>query len=262
MSTLLNHCGASRISLDGLGALADPVPYTDTHYPIRHDVFVGLVKHGLSEAGYVIETEEYSLIQNETKDNMFGLITLENGCSEMGRVVGIRGSGSQHLQRELGCGGRVTVCDNLAFSAAIIVGRKHTKNIMNDLPALIASAIQTLGDEFKRQEGRREIYRETEISDAMAHDVMIRTMALPKPQGIPGSKMSEWVNEYRNPSHEEFRVGTAWGLQNAFTEVAKKWNFATMQNRTEGLIQVMDKMLDFEDRYLDWVDVAVNTETN
>ena len=82
--------------------------------------------------------------------------------------------------------------------------------------------------------------------------------------------MSAWVNEYRNPSHEEFRVGTAWGLQNAFTEVAKKWNFATMQNRTEGLIQVMDEALDFEDKYLDWIDSDlgwvtssdVNVETN
>ena len=86
----------------------------------------------------------------------------------------------------------------------------------------------------------------------MAHDVMINTMTLNKPQAIPGSKMNAWVEEYRNPSHEEFRHGTAWGLQNAFTEVAKSWNFATMQNRTEGLIGVMDKALDFEDKFLDW----------
>jgi len=263
MSTLLNHCGASRISLDGLSALADPVPYTDTHYPIRHDVFVELAKTTLRGGGYEIKTEEYSLIQEEgTKDNMFGLLTLSNGYDDAGRVVGLRNSGSMHFLAQLGAGDHVFVCDNLVFTAQIIVGRKHTKNIMVDLPSLMNSAVLTLGSEFKRQEGRREIYRETEISDAMAHDVMIRTMELPKPQGIPGSKMSEWVNEYRNPSHEEFRVGTAWGLQNAFTEVAKKWNFATMQNRTEGLIRVMDKALDFEDRYLDWVDVAVNTETN
>ena len=263
MSTLLNHCGASRISLDGLGALADPVPYTDTHYPIRHDVFVELAKTALRGGGYEIKTEEYSLIQEEgKKDNMFGLLTLSNGYDDAGRVVGLRNSGSMHFLAQLGAGDHVFVCDNLVFTAQIIVGRKHTKNIMRDLPRQMESAVHRLGDEFKKQAGRREIYRETEISDAMAHDVMIRTMELPKPQGIPGSKMSEWVNEYRNPSHEEFRVGTAWGLQNAFTEVAKQWNFATMQNRTEGLIRVMDKALDFEDRYLDWVDAAVNTETN
>ena len=272
MSTLLNHCGASRISLDGLGALADPVPYTDTHYPIRHDVFVELAKTTLRGGGYEIKTEEYSLIQEEgAKDNMFGLLTLSNGYDDVGRVVGLRNSGSMHFLAQLGAGDHVFVCDNLVFTAQIIVGRKHTKNIMVDLPALMNSAVKTLGSEFKRQEGRREIYRGTEISDAMAHDVMIRTMKTKdNTRGVPCSSLTAWVDEYRNPRHEQFKHGTAWGLQNAFTEVAKKWNFATMQNRTEGLIQVMDEALDFEDKYLDWIDSDlgwvtssdVNVETN
>ena len=265
MSTLLNHCGASRVSLDQLNALADPEPWTDTHYPIRHDVFVDLAKDTLTRGGYRIKTEEYSLVQQEgTKDNMFGLITLENGHDDTGRVVGLRNSGSMHFLAQIGCGGHVFVCDNLVFSAQIIVGRKHTRRIMDDLPRLMTSAVVTLGDEFKRQEGRQEIYMEARITDEMAHDVMIETMNLRSPQGIPGSKMSAWVEEYRNPRHEQFEHGTAWGLQNAFTEVAKAWNFPTMQNRTEGLIKVMDEKLDFEDRFLDWIglDEQMITEVN
>ena len=65
MSTLLNHCGADRISMDQIRLLNDPVPYTDTHFPIRHDVFVDLAKDTLLQGGYRIKTEEYSLIQNE-----------------------------------------------------------------------------------------------------------------------------------------------------------------------------------------------------
>ena len=252
MSKLLNHCGAEEISIDGLRALDNPVPYTDTHYPIRHDAFIELAKDTLTRGGYQIKTEEYSLIQMERTDNMFGLLTLSNGYDDAGRVVGLRNSGSMHFLAQLGAGDHVFGCDNLVFTAQIIVGRKHTKNIMVDLPDLMTSAVGALGGEFKRQEGRREIYRNTRISEAMAHDVMINTMTLNKPQAIPGSKMNAWVEEYRNPSHEEFRHGTAWGLQNAFTEVAKSWNFATMQNRTEGLIGVMDKALDFEDKFLDW----------
>ena len=254
MTKLLNHCGASRVSLDQLNALADPVPYTPTHYPIRHDVFVEVAKDTLARGGYRIATEEYSLIQEfEKKDNMFGLLTLENGREDSGRVVGLRNSGSMDFTAQLGCGGQVFVCDNLVFTATIIVGRKHTRYIMNDLPALMNDAVVTLGDEFQRQEGRQEIYMEARITDVMAHDVMIETMNLRGPQGIPGSKLSAWVNEYRNPRHEEFQHGTAWGLQNAFTEVAKAWNFDTMQNRTEGLIKVMDEKLHFEDQYLDWI---------
>ena len=263
MSTLLNHCGAERISIDGLSALADPIPYTPTHYPIRHDVFVELAKDTLRGGGYHIETEEYSLIQQEKTDNMFGLLTLSNGYDDAGRVVGLRNSGSMHFLAQLGAGDPVFVCDNLVFTAQIIVGRKHTKNIMFDLPRLMTSAVQTLGDEFKRQEGRREIYKDTRITDEVADHITKEVMRLKSPQGIPGSSLPAWDNEYRNPSHEQFEHGTAWGLQNAFTEVAKKWNFATMQNRTEGLIKVMDKLLDFENRYLDWFgNEQVITEVN
>ena len=252
MSTLLNHCGASRVSLDELNQLDSPVPYTDTHYPIRHDLFVDLAKDVLHEGGYRIKTEEYSLIQKEDTDNMFGLITLENGYDDAGRVVGLRNSGSMHFLAQLGAGDHVFVCDNLVFTAQIIVGRKHTKHIMRDLPNQMTHAVHRLGEEFRKQEGRREIYKETELSDANAHDIMIRTMELKKPQGIPGSKLSAWVNEYRNPSHEEFLYGTAWGLQNAFTEVAKDWGVATMQNRTEGLIRTLDGAIGFEEKYLAW----------
>ena len=48
MSKLLNHCGAEEISIDGLRALDNPVPYTDTHYPIRHDAFIELAKDTLT----------------------------------------------------------------------------------------------------------------------------------------------------------------------------------------------------------------------
>lgn len=252
MSTLLNHCGASRVSLDELSGLPDPVPYTDTHYPIRHDLFIDLAKDVLHEGGYRVKTEEYSLIQKDGIDNMFGLITLENGYHDTGRVVGLRNSGSMHFLAQLGAGDHVFVCDNLVFTAQIIVGRKHTKHIMRDLPNQMTHAVHRLGEEFMKQEGRREIYKRTYLNDPQAHHIMIETMELKKPQGIPGSKLSAWVNEYRNPSHEEFLYGTAWGLQNAFTEVAKDWNYQTMQNRTEGLIRTLDGAIGFEEKYLAW----------
>ena len=255
MSTLLNHCGADRISMDQIRLLNDPVPYTDTHFPIRHDVFVDLAKECLTDGGYRVKTEEYSLIQNETTDNMFGLITLENGHDDTGRVVGLRNSGSMHFLAQLGCGGHVFVCDNLVFTAQIIVGRKHTRHIMRDLPDQMTSAVRGLDNEFRRQEARQDIYQDWRITDEVAHDVMIKTMELPSPQGIPGSKLDKWLKEYREPRHEEFETGTAWGLQNAFTETAKAWPFATMQNRTEGLIKVMDEKCGFEQRFESWSEV-------
>ncbi|SVD81764.1 uncharacterized protein METZ01_LOCUS434618, partial [marine metagenome] len=147
----INHCGASLISLDRLGELNDPVPYTNTHYPIRHDVFVNMAKDAITKGGFEIKSEEYSLLQVDDgktkKDNMFGLLKVQSRREVMkdtGKVVGLRNSGSMDFRGVLGCGGECFVCDNLVFSAEIIVGRKHTKNIMVDLPGLMTAAVERL----------------------------------------------------------------------------------------------------------------------
>ena len=246
MGYLINHCGAKRISSGELAELADPKPYTDTHYPIRHDVFVSLAKDSLAEGGYEIASEEYSLLQRSNADNLFGVLTLKADLDDVAPLVGLRNSGSMDFLAELGAGEGVTVCDNQVFTAQIIVGRKHTRHIMRDLPKQMTTAVDRLKEEFRRQEHRRSLYKNTNLSDEEAHDVMIKTMALPKPQGIPCSKMNAWLREFREPSHPEFENNTAWALQNAFTEIAKAWNFAAMQKRTAGLVQVMDQALDFE----------------
>ena len=78
---LMNHCGAGRVTIEKLEKLDDPVPYTGTHYPIRHDTFVNLAKDRLAKGGFEIDLEEYSLLQvNEGKpvDNLFGLIKLKS----------------------------------------------------------------------------------------------------------------------------------------------------------------------------------------
>ena len=252
---LMNHCGAGRVTIEKLEKLDDPVPYTGTHYPIRHDTFVNLAKDRLAKGGFEIELEEYSLLQvNEGKpvDNLFGLIKLKSETDDgTGKIVGLRNSGSMHFRAQLGCGGHVIVCDNLVFSAQIIVGRKHTKHIHRDLPGQMTSAVHQLGEEFRKQTARQDIYKRTSITEETAHHIMMRTMALDKPQGIPPSKLDDWRNEYLKPRHEELETGKAWGLQNAFTEIAKDWNFPTMQNRTEGLIHVMDNVLDFKNQYED-----------
>ena len=243
MAKLINHCGAERVSTDDLALLADPTALTDTHYPIRHDVFVSLAKDTLKKGGYEIKSEEYAL--HKRKDNLFGLIKLRNCDSQAGPVVGLRNSNSMGFLAQIGAGDHVFVCDNLAFTAQIIVGRKHTKNILVDLPNQMDLAVNRLAKEFDTQKQRREVYRNTPLSDVMAHDAMIETMALPSPVGIPGSHMGAWLKEYRKPSHPDFEEQTAWALQNAFTEVAKKWSFTTMQRRTAGLVSVLDQTVGF-----------------
>src|SRR4029078_7963305 len=70
----------------------------------------------------------------------------------------------------------VFVCDNLAFSGEVKIGRKHTVFIERDLPNLIQSAVGRIGDLRKRQDDRIDTYKRFEMSDTQAHDIVIQAL--------------------------------------------------------------------------------------
>jgi hypothetical protein len=246
---LLNHCGAQSVTIEDMMDMDDPRPMSLTHVPIRHDAFTTMVRGRLGEAGYNIKSEEYSLHRiidrhksRVTTDNLFGVmeITNCNNHKEVGRLVGIRNSSTMHFKAQLGCGNRVFVCDNLSFSANIVVGRRHTIHILRDLPEIITQAVDKMNAEFVKSEERIEAYKSFRLDQKDVHDIMMKSL---DKEAIPSSLLRVWINTYRNPSNEDFRREDCWALQNSFTEVAKRWNFPVMQDRTNKLINVMDKFV-------------------
>jgi len=243
MSMIVHAGGVNLESVDDFRSLKDPVSRTDTHYPIRHDFFFDLVREALVPKGWNITTEEYALHQSEKHDNAFALWGLESETSGHSRILGSRNSNTLDFSAQLGAGQQVTVCDNLLFSAAVVVGRKHTKNIKRDLPRLMANAMSRISDEFVNQERRTEVYKSQTILRGDAHHIMMESV---RAKAIPPSQLMHWVNEWDDPSHDEFRDRTPWSLQNAFTEVAKRWNISAVQDRTSRLVGVMDKVIGLE----------------
>ena len=260
MEGLMNHCGAKIVTRGDLSSLNDPQPMSRTHNPIRHDYFVDILKEHLADAGYEVEGETYSLLRRYSKkkkqaallttDNLFGMFEVKPSdgdykSGELAQLVGFRNSSTMHFRAGIGCGNRAFVCDNLCFSADIVVGRKHTEHIKRDLPELMKNAILEMKMEFLRSEHRVDIYKETDLTTVDMHHIVMTTLSAGH---IPSSCISKWVKLYRNPTHEEFRRKDCWGLQNAFTEVAKMWNFPVMQKRTSGLSKVMDNLIKLDDR--------------
>ena len=249
MKGFMNHCGGRHITREELGKLTNPVPMTETHYPIRHDYFLKEVQNALENAGYKIVHEEFSLQRflskkdgKLTQDNMFGLMELRN-CNnheDMAKLVGLRNSSTMQFRANMGCGNRVFVCDNLSFSANIVVGRRHTKNIFKDLPKMLSGAITELNKQFEENEKRVEAYKAHSLDRLTAHDIIMVAM---RAGAIPPSMLKPWVNTFYNPTHDAFKNRDCWSLYNAFTEVAKKWSYPTMQDRTHLLTKVMDKMV-------------------
>ena len=135
-------------------------------------------------------------------------------------------------------GEQAIVCSNLAFfGSSIRIARKHTRLILQDLPALIDDGVQRLIQEFHHQNGRVSAYKEKHISDRSAHDLVIRGMDA----GVCSNRMiPQILEEWRNPRHPEFEGRNTWALFNAFTESLKTTTLSELPRRTSALHRLFD----------------------
>ena len=260
--------GVSSNSLDIFEGLPDPTSMGPKHYPIRDDLFFTVLEDNIVPQGWEITRREYLLDCNIEKVsghlvkdehgrmshewekyfrsgqadrwNSFSLYGLESETQDYSRVVAGRNSSTKHFSGQLGAGNHVTVCANLMFYAAVVVGRKHTRHMRRDLPVLMNKGMTRISEEFVNQDRRIEAYKETDLTEKDADHIIMEAL---RKKAVPSSQITAWEEEYREPSHEEFEGRTAWSLQNAFTEVGKRWPFHTMQDRTCRLTGVMDTLL-------------------
>lgn len=221
MSTsLILHRGARPATFAELGAVETPAA-TLTWHPIPHQRLAALVKQGLEAHGLQVRNEQYGLYGTHGQ-RLFGTLELAPdkaiGERDYTVAIGLRNSHDQTFPAGVAMGSRVFVCDNLAFSGEVQFGRKHTSQIMRDLPGLVSKAVAQLVSKRFDQARRIEVYKVTPVSDAVAHDSFIRMID----RGIlPVTRLPEALKEWRTPSHPEFRDRTAWSLFNAVTEVLK-----------------------------------------
>jgi hypothetical protein len=170
----------------------------------------------------------------------FGMMQLKNGNNpaDYSFVLGLRNSHDKSFPAGLVVGSGVFVCDNLAFSGEIEIARKHTLNINRDLPGLIEAASGKLHDARGFQDRRIAAYKTTEISDAQAHDLVIRALDA---RVCTVTRIPAIVQEWRAPRHPEFAQGrTAWRLFNAFTEVMKDSPVFERAGATQALHNIVD----------------------
>ena len=215
---LMTHAGAMKVERDQLKGIATPEA-TQTWTPIPHWALLGGVQAQIEGQGLHVVAEAHALGRDGAR--YFGLLQLTNGSNpeDYSLVVGLRNSHDKSFPAGLVVGSGVFVCDNLAFSGEVVIGRKHTKFINDDLPNLISRAVGKLGDMRRSQDARIAAYKGTQINDAQAHDLVVRALDA---DVVPVTRVPAVLKEWRTPSHPEFASAkTGWRLFNAFTEVMK-----------------------------------------
>jgi hypothetical protein len=171
----------------------------------------------------------------------FGLLQVSDGlrANDFGLTIGVRNSHDQSFPAGLVVGATVFVCDNLSFSGEIKLARKHTIHIARDFPQLIDAAIGQLGTLRRSQETRFAAYKQHELTDAAAHDLLVQALDA---RVLPVTKIPLALEEWRTPRHPVFEEHgkSAWRFFNAITEAVKGSDLQILPRRTQALHGILD----------------------
>ena len=192
---------------------------TDTWRPVPHIDVIEAVTEVIRAHDWNIEGEKFGLASEGQK--LFGVMEISSSSSpEWRRCIGLRNSHDKSLAVGLSAGIVVCVCTNLAFGGTTVVKRKHTSRI--DLSELIERAVASLEDDFLTEETVCENLKDVYLKDDdEARSSIVRAAEL----GVINScDILPVFNEFKSPSHVEFKEPTRWSLMNALSEIVKKYS--------------------------------------
>jgi hypothetical protein len=169
--------------------------------------------------GLKVESSAFALAREGSQ--MFGVMTCTNGHGrgDFALAIGLRNSYDRSLSIGLVAGTRVFCCDNLAFSGAVRMNRKHTAHVFRDLPDLIyrmLSQVSSMQDRIRQEVSAMKGYA---LVPTSAHHLIVQAI---RANVLPASRLPKVLEAWEHPKHEEFRSRSAWSLFNALTEVLKE----------------------------------------
>jgi hypothetical protein len=233
----LNVCASNECDFSEVQAVSTPES-SDRWHPVAHDALVNQFRESIGNTELEIVNEHHSL--HRYGQRYFGLFQVKGvgrkHGDEVGTVMCLRNSHDKAFRAGISAGDAPFVCSNLIFSNEIVLGRRHTTNIMRDLPQIIARAIGQLMESWTTTDKRIDAYKLCDIDDRVAHDLILRGFQA----GACGkTQIADIFAQWHKPQHENFEGRDLWSLQNAFTNV---WRGNTLNtaNRSSQLYSVLD----------------------
>lgn len=249
-TNLCLHSGAVAVERDDVLRVLTPAP-TRSHVCVSHAYLIEKAVAWITSDDLVLLKESHALGHDGA--NYFGVFRVQrHGVeSDHALAVGIRNSHDKTYPVGLAVGSHVFVCDNLAFSAEIVVSRRHTARVLTDIERLLAEAFGRFGELFQRQFDRFAAYKATALQPRDAHDLVIRAVDA---DVMPASRIPKVLTYWREPLYDDFQPRTAWSLFNAFTQDAKTWPPMELAGRTRRLHALMDHAVGMPQAFADTED--------
>ena len=213
---------------------------TDSHTPIPHSMLVERTHEALDRAGLKVEEEEHALGRGGLR--YFGGFAIKGEDLEANArrlVVGLRNAHDKSFAASVCIGNQMMVCENLCFSSDVKLARRHTTNIVRDLPRVLSSAISRVVSHWQDMGKRIDAYKQTEVARDRCADLVVD---LVDSQAFPARDVYKAVKEFREPRHDEFKGGSLWTLYNGITEHLKGGDLTKLPQRTMTVQSVFDKI--------------------
>ena len=199
---------------------------TSSFRPLEHYEALDAVTKAMADVSLIVDhspegdlRKRFTVADKQAK--MAAVLPLVNPIDEFCRMqVAILNSWNKTLAMRVGFGAEVFVCCNGSVFASEVIGRKHTTNILADLPHLLNQALSKVNEYADHQRRFFARLREVELSDVTANDFIVR--AAIDHGCVTEGEIVHVVRQWRDPAHDEFKPRTAWSLHNAFTEVGKR----------------------------------------
>ncbi len=214
-SRLCLHRGAREVPREALARVPVPAP-SRRWVPIGHDRAVHTVAAALADGGFRVVRERYALSRDDAR--LFGTLDLRvEVAPDVTLAVGIRNSLDQSFPLGFCAGHRVFVCDNLCFSAELMVRRKHTRFGVERFRDDIAGCVAGLEAFRLAERARIGRMQGSELTETQAESLMLR--AAYDRRILSHRLMPRLIAQWRDPAHPAFEPRTHWSLFNAFTLV-------------------------------------------
>jgi len=219
----------NKVSFDELAAVAIPEK-TESFTPIGHAYLADQMRSAITRAGYQIKEEEHALARmGQRYFGGFSITGSDIAASDRNLVVGLRNAHDKSFAASVCIGNRMIVCENLCFSSDIKLARRHTLNILNDIPRVLAEAVGRLVSHFNDMQARIDTYKTYELTEDAAAGLIVQ---LADAKALPAREVYPVMQQFRAPNHPEFQGRTLWSLYNGVTECLKGGDLSRLPART------------------------------
>jgi hypothetical protein len=213
---------------------------TESFTPISPSFLVDQTMDALDRAGYSVTEEKHALARfGQRYFGGFQITGPDINSNERKLVLGLRNSHDRTFAASICVGNRMIVCENLCFSSDIKLARRHTTNILRDIPRVLSEAIGRLFSQWTDMETRINSYKNAEIG---FHDACQLAVELAEAKALPARDVFAVTQEFKAPRHPEFNTPTLWNLYNSVTENLKGSDLTKLPARTMTMQSIFDKI--------------------